>query len=310
MRYSEATNRWGYENHDGAKLPFVIGHNHLHRLWESCDASDIECNRENLFERVYQSNQTTAALDALDHLREWGFSGVGYDPMGGPGEDIAGATVMSAMPFYALTGPLDNASHGPSLWRPTSQITFPDPWDQVTVQAIRSKITNKCKAVHPYRHNLLGYIWTDLTAWDIKVAQETHSKDWVSTIRCLPAGAAGRTKYNDFLKQIYCNSSNVTRCDPVSVCTAYGLNNSLCRSWEQLDVCAVKNTKVPAAMDDDYNFLPQIAAEVFNVTHQSIQTCDPEVGRALNQYRATQPFPCLTNTGDYFWRHFSHLGDS
>ncbi|MEO1617616.1 MAG: endo-1,4-beta-xylanase, partial [Planctomycetota bacterium] len=45
--------------------------------------------------------------------------------------------------------------------------------------------------------NLIGYYWTDLSAWPLK---NPVGKNWVDFTRDLPAGAPGRMAYDEFLK--------------------------------------------------------------------------------------------------------------
>jgi len=264
----------------GEPLGFVIGQNHMHYLWEACDATDAECQEADLFEKVYHSNQTSAALGALGHIRSWGFNGVGYDNGGfTPADDEAGRVIMANGPFYVLTEITKTSS-----WMPS--ITYPDPWDPATASHIGASITRQCIHVRPYRQNVLGYIWTDIPDWNIAKAQQQKGQDWVSTLRCLNATAPGQQRYKEFLRQQYCNH---TSCHPSAVCQQYELPSALCPSWEALDLCSANNTRVEAVMVDDYKFLPQIAAEVYSVANNSIKACDPEAVVFTDTFSVSTP---------------------
>jgi len=130
-----------------------------------------------------------------------------------------------------------------------------------------------CVNNQPFRENLMGYIWTDTPAFDIRLAQEQSGKDWVTTLRCLPDGAAGRAQYYTFLKERYNN-------DPTAVCKAYNipLTEDKCNSWSTLNVCddVPLNLKVPAVLEDDYLFLPRVVGMIYDIANTTIKSCDPD----------------------------------
>ena len=135
----------------GEPLGFVIGQNHMHYLWEACDATDAECQEADLFEKVYHSNQTSAALGALGHIRSWGFNGVGYDNGGfTPADDEAGRVIMANGPFYVLTEITKTSS-----WMPS--ITYPDPWDPATASHIGASITRQVRLI--IAHGRISHLW-------------------------------------------------------------------------------------------------------------------------------------------------------
>ena len=174
---------------DDDDASFIVGLNHQIALWDPCDPSDAACLAADLFERVYHSNRSAAAIAQLPQYKAWGFTGAGYDV---PNEH------KEVLPYMQLTMPL-GGSAGPSCWHPVEKLHFPDPWDSTERSLLVGNVTAACNNNKPYRENLLGYIWTDTPAFDIARIQHQAGKDWVTTMRCLPAGAAGRTEYNRFL---------------------------------------------------------------------------------------------------------------
>ena len=255
----------------GEALPFTIGLNHAGLLWSPCPSYDAECRQADLVNRVYRGNATLAALDAVRQLRGWGYSGSSYDlPLG----TSAGDAMAAQMPFLALTMPLDlEDGSGPSSWQPPSKLHFPDPWAPNTQKRMHARITAKCEAVQPHRHNLIGYIWTDMPSYDIRAVKARGAKDWVSTLRCLPSPSdAGRRFYSRWLRDTVCPVGSPPSC----ICKRYGLDLSLCLSWDGLELCSVNNSATPTAMKDDYQFLPRIAEQVYTVANASVAVCDPE----------------------------------
>ena len=263
--------RWRLERGAGKALPFTIGLNHAGLLWSPCPSFDAECLRADLVNRLYHGNATEAALDAVRQLRGWGYSGASYDlPLGtAPGDAMA-----ARMPYVALTMPLNlQDGSGPSSWQPLSKLHFPDPWAEDTRERMHTKITAKCQAVRPHRHNLIGYIWTDLPSYDIRAVKARGVNDWVSSLRCLPSpSAAGRRVYSSWLRDTICPAGAKASC----VCERYGLDVALCPSWGRLELCSLNNSATPAAMADDYLFLPRIVEEIYSVANASIAACDPE----------------------------------
>jgi hypothetical protein len=264
-----ASGRWRLER-AGRALPFTIGLNHAGRLWQPCPSYDAACLRADIVRRLYRGNQTAAAVDTVRRLRGWGFGGSSYDlPLSTP----AGQAMAAQMPFLALTMPLDDDDGaGPSSWQPLSRLHFPDPWSPDVQERMHARITAKCEAVRPQRHNLIGYIWTDMPSYDIRAVRARGAKDWVSTLRCLPRPAdAGRRAYSAWLRA----HAFPRGAAPTSVCARYGLIPRLCPSWEALELCSLNNSAVPAAMADDYRFLPSIVEQIYRTANASISACDP-----------------------------------
>ncbi len=261
--------RWRLERGKGHALPFTIGLNHAGAYWEGCQAGDVHCLRADLVNRLFSGNATLAALDAVRQLQGWSYSGSSYDlPLGtAPGDAMA-----ARMPFFALAMPLNSDAGGPSSWQPTNKLILPDPWAAETVEQMHARITQKCEAVRPHRHNLIGYIWTDLPSYDIRAVKKRGVNDWVSTLRCLPSPSdAGRQVYSRWLRDNVCPSGAPPSC----VCERYGLSVTQCPSWDGLELCSLNNSATASAMTDDYAFLPQIVEEIYSVANKSISACDP-----------------------------------
>jgi len=240
-------------------IPWPIGHNHPHSLWDPCDPADAECISNDLFNRLYGGNLARAAAAQLQQYADWGFNAAGYD---------APEQHRAKLPFMSLTMPMDSAQGGgPSFWQP--DLVFPDPWDLDFVAAFSSRIQTSCTNNAPNAANLLGTIWTDTPAFDIRKAQRDRGQDWVTTMRCLPPGAAGLREYRAFLQARYGGA-------PGRICTAYGAPAANCSSWDTLELCGVRNLNVPAAMADDYAFLPEIVSKYYAVGNATFRQCDPE----------------------------------
>ena len=255
-------------------LPFLVGLNHPHTLWDPCNAGDVECAHYQVFQRRYGGNLTAAAAAQLQQYAEWGFNAAGYD---------SPPLHHAALPFLELTMPLDTdandgSSSGPSCWKPDGHLLFPDPWNATVVKGATVGITRHCERTKPFRQNLIGYIFTDTPAFNITKTQMERGSDWVTAIRCLPdnsSPAPGRQAYTAFLKRRY-GSENATR-----VCEAYGVPQagSRCRSWDTvaLDICAagVRNVDHPTMLEDDYLFLPEIVEQYYGFASRAVRACDP-----------------------------------
>lgn len=283
-------------------MPFLVGMNHGPELFRPCGTGDTECEANDLFNRVYDSNATRAVSDVVKNLRNWNFSSVGYDWTDGlPG---ANELFMSEMPFFSFTQLLNtDAGEGPSQWQPPSKFILPDPWDDAVMHRMRDRVTAKCEQARPYRHNLAGYIWTDLPAYDINSTQKKFGRDWVTELRCLPVTAAGRQQYNRHVANRTCAGEfSPNACVPSLACERYGLSVDMCPSWEALDFCHVESKNVPAMLQDDYAFLPSIVDQIYSVANESVVACDPDAlvlgdtfmlwvdGRMEGVFEATAPY--------------------
>eukprot|EP01052_Picozoa_sp_SAG31_P029409 SAG31_NODE_2921_length_4909_cov_2.815385_2_plen_463_part_00 len=251
-------------------LAFHVGWNHPEAVWQPCDPADAECRSYDIFRKKWGGNRTAAALAMLPLYEQYHFTAAGYDS----------ATEHRVLPFMKLTMPLHGADHrgGPSSWTP--DLVFPDVWNSTVRRQTAANILSACEDVRPHRQNLIGYIWTDTPAFDIKYAQQERGHDWVSSLRCLPAGAPGRQQYNDFLRQRFANNLP-------AVCSAYGAPRSKCNSsWHSLDLCNVQNTDSERMMADDYAFLPSIVREYYSLCNTTIKQCDPEANVFVDTIRS------------------------
>jgi hypothetical protein len=239
---------------------FYVGLNHWSNV-QSCAPEDAECARADLFNARYRGNRTAAAAAAIGQWRRWGFTGAGYNS---PPE------FRAAMPYYTALFMLGADSRGPNPWRPPGALVFPDPWNTSTVASIRAEATRKCAEVRPTRHNNLGYLLTDFPAYDIAKSQRRFGQDWISSLRCSPPAAPGRLRYLAFLRAKY-------GADAAAVCRAYDLPAAGCAGgYGKANLCPVENMAVPAALADDYAFLPAIADQLYGTAAAAIRACDPE----------------------------------
>ena len=148
--------RWHFVR-GSERLPFNIGWNHFHYLTDPCADGDRECKSVNLFEKLYQSNASAAALGALSQFHDLAFTGGGYDSV--PPEHMAEFPFLQSMFLFDA-----------NEWRPEPQ--FEDPWDARTLAQVDEKIHHACDKVKPYRDNVLGYIFNDALAYNINRSQQ------------------------------------------------------------------------------------------------------------------------------------------
>ena len=76
---------------------------------------------------------------------------------------------------------------------------FPDVFDPAWVTDVTARIT---KVAAPLRDDsfVIGYFWTDTPTWDLIKTRALRGTDWVSALRALPPGSAGRQTYATFLE--------------------------------------------------------------------------------------------------------------
>jgi len=72
---------------------------------------------------------------------------------------------------------------------------FSEAWRKQATAAIERMV-----AADQENPKLIGYFWTDMPAWDLKVAKQKHGRHWVDFIRGLPDDAPGKQRYEAFLK--------------------------------------------------------------------------------------------------------------
>lgn len=239
--------------------PFYIGLNHFGNLLR-CEDEDQWCQNASLFEKLYDGNKRMAAAAAAKQFHDWHFTGGGYN---------APTEIMAAMPYYTALFLLSYPSGGPHPWRPTNMYFHPDPWNASVISSIQDTVKYKCSENKPFRHNNRGYLLTDFPGYDIINSQKAHGKDWVTSLRCASKDAPGKAVYLDFLKSKYGNTT--------ALCKAYDLEASRCATtWEQLDLCNVRNTKSIPCLSDDYEFLPQIPQQIYTIAGDAIRSHDPD----------------------------------
>ncbi len=259
-------------------MPFYLGVNHFNAI-RRCKPYDHECLEANLFHDKYDGNITLAATAVESQFKRWSFTGAGYN---------APPEMMAKMPFYTALFLLSNSSGGPQPWHVApARVSFPDPWSRDTISSIRASVQERCRENAPYRHNNLGYLLIDFPAYDIVKSQQSFGYDWVSTLRCCASCGSGSSgnksshsdasgatvelstspgyqRYADFLRTKYGN-------DPTAVCRAYGVDAANCSNgYDRLDLCGVKSLNTAACLRDDYEFLPEIADQIYQTAETAL----------------------------------------
>lgn len=191
-------------------------------------------------------------------LREWGFNNLGY---GAPRE------LEHAMPYFAAMTIAKNEKHRSHPTPGTADsYEFPDVFDEAWRNAADDLIAKEC-ARHRENPLLIGYFWTDTPTWDVVKTRGLRSTDWVSEIRRLPAGSAGRRRYAEFLAAKYAG-----RLDGLNL--IYGLK---LRNLDELAAADLSKVAIGRHMvgEDDREFLGVIARQYYET-----------VGRAQRKHDA------------------------
>ena len=76
------------------------------------------------------------------------------------------------------------------------KVRFVDIFDPRVQKKLSGQVKQRCLENRD-NPNLIGYYWTDLSAWPLK---NSTGKNWVDFIRDLPADAPGQKVYAEFLK--------------------------------------------------------------------------------------------------------------
>ena len=114
---------------------------------------------------------------------------------------------------------------------------------------------------------LVGYFWTDTPTWDLHKTRALRGTDWVTAIRCLPAGSPGRDTYASFLAKRYPDRL-------AELNSIYGLSLS---SMRELATVSLENIAIGRhrVHDDDEAFLALIAERFYNVVGSAQRGADP-----------------------------------
>lgn len=215
---------------------FLVGINHLR------DTVPQNVDRETFYR------------SALTKVRSWGINHLGY---GTPKE------LHDDMPFMQE----QIYTYG-SQFRTRDRFEYVDVFDPEFQRKTREKVRVVCESVkdHP---NLIGHYWTDTTRWNIDVARRLRGKDWVSSIRQLPADAPGKRRYADFLRHRYHN-------DVAAYTKAYG---HLIADFDDIRVFDFRefDRDNAAGRADDESFLGVIANELYGVIGRAYRDFAPGV---------------------------------
>lgn len=83
-----------------------------------------------------------------------------------------------------------------STYRTDGSFRFVDVFDPAVREDLETQVRRMCWA-NRKKTNLIGYCWTDLSAWPLK---NPLGQNWVDFMRDLPAKASGKMAYQQFLK--------------------------------------------------------------------------------------------------------------
>lgn len=226
---------------DPAGRPFfALGVNHIDAL-----------GREPLFE-AFGGDWTAAGAWVCQTLADLGYTNAGY---GAPD------AVRARLPFFAH-GYISEAAR----WREAAQFGFRDVFDPEYQRQIHDMAAAVTRATrdHP---NLIGHYWADLIHWDIDRCRAERGVDWVSFTRGLPATAAGKRAYVEFLLERHGG--------PQRVAEVYGrraatMAQLLADGFERLDLSR------GAIRGDDEAFLGRIASTLFATMAQAYRAHAPD----------------------------------
>jgi hypothetical protein len=149
-----------------------------------------------------------------------------------------------------------------SIHRSGGTFRFLDIFDAEVQRRIAEQIAFTC-AENRDDHNLIGYLWTDLAAWPLK---NTKRANWVEFCRALPAAAAGKRAYVEFLKAEY--GGDFAAFQAVYHVAATG--------WESLPGATFPTrSSGEKQAGDDLAFLRIIARQYFKVLGEATRKNDP-----------------------------------
>ncbi len=170
FRLREGTSEFALIHPEGRPF-WVLGVNHI---------GDTTASTETI-----PTPREIARINAAENLAAWGYNTAG---------DGAHGTIQQCMPYF-VSVPLVNNGH----FRPQYEFRFSDVFSPAFDERIERKIRSTCEQ-HFGNPNLIGFYWTDTPRWNLDVTRKQRGTDWVSYIRRLPPGSAGKIAYIDFLR--------------------------------------------------------------------------------------------------------------
>ncbi|HUT78419.1 MAG TPA: alkyl sulfatase dimerization domain-containing protein [Polyangia bacterium] len=198
-------------------------------------------------EEVNNSNAAKQwAKDSRDLVQSWGFNTLG----------VHNPVPQRELPYVAIfrPAPIDG-------WAKLER-RYPDPFDPRTESMLDKRARAWCarNADDPL---ILGVSFNDMPLWRVG-AKETHP--WVRTLMELPAGAPGKRRWLELLRERYP--------EPTAAAAVYGVDDA---SWEDLEA----RTAWPEpgrpwfVYRDAAAFLPLIADAWYGAEARAVRRCDP-----------------------------------
>jgi hypothetical protein len=231
--------------------PFLaIGINHLGAI-KSHGESEPD-----LFATRYQNSWSNYADDVLENLDEWGLNAV----------DNTVALLCESKPYFAAANFVKTAKY---YGKPgeANLYEFPDVFDIAVQRRLENFVAEFCSK-HVQNKNLIAYYWTDTPTWDLHKTRRFRQTDWVSEIRRLPAGTAGRERYGEFLCQQY--EDSIDRFN-----RAYDLGLESFESIAGADLSKLDLSRYEIERDDQA-FLGVIAKHYYATIATAMRKHDPE----------------------------------
>lgn len=229
---------------------FALGVNHINALSQSANGG-LQIRGQTQWLEYWNAT-------LKPQFSNWHLTTIGY---GAPAE------LRSKAPWFATIGVAKIEKHrsDPKL-SSSNAYQFPDVFDP----AWADEVTERIRRIAGETRNdpmLVGYFWTDTPTWDLHKTRAIRGTDWVSAIRCLPAGSPGRDAYAAFLGKRY--SDRLAELNSI-----YGLRLSSLRELAtgSLEAIAIGRHRVH---DDDEAFLALIAERFYNIVGSAQRGADP-----------------------------------
>jgi hypothetical protein len=210
------------------------------------------------FQQVYGGDWRRFGEELEAQFERWNMNCIGY---GGPVE------LQSSHPYFATISLVPIEKHRSDPDRSARNgYHFPDIFEPAWAASIQELIRQLC-ARHRNSRMLIGYMWTDTPTWDLFKTRALRGTDWVSEIRRLPLRAAGRMRYNAFIRERYAQ-----RLDTLNL--VYGLELNSLDDLASVDLSQVVIGR-HIVQEDDEAFLRIIARRFYTVAGATQRESDP-----------------------------------
>jgi hypothetical protein len=198
-------------------------------------------------------NETLAA-----QFERWNMNCVGY---GAPAE------LQAKYPYFAIVNLVPIEKHRSDPDRSARNgYHFPDIFEPTWEATIRELI-QQTSARHRNSRMLIGYMWTDTPTWDPFKTRGLRGTDWVSEIRRLTMPAAGRMRYNSFIRERYAQRLATFN-------MIYGVKLDSFDDLESVDLSQIAVGR-HIVQEDDEAFLRIIAKRFYAVAGAAQREYDP-----------------------------------